>query len=183
MPIMTRGKAPVLVLGVGNALLRDDSVGLRLLSHLSTERDKWDGAVEFLDGGTQGLALLDRIAGRRALLILDAVKLGAVPGAVHVLREWRDCAARSSTAHESNVSELLAVSTLLGECPEQVAIVGIEPHRIVTGMELSDVVAQAVPSAVEAARGLLMGLTEAAAAASVKERKPVDSFGLMVIPF
>ena len=156
--------AGVLVLGVGNALLRDDGVGLRLLAELSS---KWNGEVEFLDGGTQGLALLGRIAGRRALLILDAVKLGAAAGAVHVLRDWQDCATRSSTAHESNVSELLAVSTLLGECPETVAIVGIEPQRIATGMELSDAVAQAVPSAIEAACGLLAELTGA--------RRPVDS--------
>src|SRR5271157_1480534 len=108
---MRRGKAPILVLGVGNALLRDDGVGLRLLSDLSREGLALDGEVEFLDGGTQGLALLDRIAGRHALLILDAVKLGAAPGAVHALREWRECGARSSTAHESNVSELLAVSS------------------------------------------------------------------------
>lgn len=158
---MTRGKAPVLVLGVGNAVLRDDGVGLRLLADLSPEWRHCGEEVEFVDGGTQGLALLDRIAGRRALVILDAVKLGAAPGAVHVLREWRDCAARSATAHESNVSELLAVSTLLGECPEKVAIVGIEPHRIETGLELSDLVAQSVPAALEAARRLLVELTEA----------------------
>lgn len=160
---MRRGKAPILVLGVGNALLRDDGVGLRLLSDLSREGLALDGEVEFLDGGTQGLALLDRIAGRHALLILDAVKLGAAPGAVHALREWREWGTRSSTAHESNVSELLAVSSLLGECPEQVAIVGIEPHRIATGTELSEIVVQALPPALEAARGLLVEFTEAAA--------------------
>jgi len=179
----TRGKAPVLVLGVGNALLRDDGVGLRLLADLSPEGRRWDAEIEFLDGGTQGLALLGRIAGRRALLILDALNLGAAPGTVHVLREWRDCAARSATAHESNVSELLAVSTLLGECPEKVAIVGIEPHRIATGMELSDPVARALPAALEAARGLLLELTEAAVPELERGRKPVDSFGPMVIPF
>jgi hydrogenase maturation protease len=177
-----RGKPPVLVLGVGNALLRDDGVGLRLLSDLSREWHTWDGEIEFLDGGTQGLALLDRIAGRRALLILDAVKLGAAPGAVHVLRGWRNGAARSSTAHESNVSELLAVATLLGECPEQVAIVGIEPDRIATGMELSEVVVKALPAAVEAARGLLLEFAETAAPEGERERNPVDSSGQMVIP-
>lgn len=180
---MARGKAPVLVLGVGNALLRDDGVGLRLLADLSRDGHAWHGEVEFLDGGTQGLALLDRIAGRRALLILDAVKLGAAPGTIHVLRRWRDRVARSSTSHESNVSELLAVSSLLGECPENVAIVGIEPHRIATGLELSDMVAQALPQAVEAARGLLGELAGPAAPDVERVHNPVDSFGPMVIPF
>jgi hydrogenase maturation protease len=171
----TRGKAPVLVLGVGNALLRDDGVGLRLLADLSPDGRSRGAEIEFLDGGTQGLALLGRIASRRALLILDAVNLGAASGTVHVLREWRDCAARSATAHESNVSELLAVSTLLGECPEKVAIVGIEPLRIATGMELSDLVAQALPRAIEAARGLLVKLTDAAVRNSKEGESPLTA--------
>ncbi|MGP8245014.1 MAG: hydrogenase maturation protease [Bryobacteraceae bacterium] len=184
--MIARGKPPVLALGVGNVLLRDDGAGLRLLSRLrsdlSREGRSWDGEVEFMDGGTQGMALLDRIAGRRALLILDAVKLGAAPGAVHVLRGRRIGATRSSTAHESNVSELLAVSTLLGECPERLAIVGIEPGRIATGMELSEMVARAVPAAVEAARELLLEFVAAAAPQVEREPKPVDSIGQMVIP-
>ena len=179
---MRQGKPPVLVMGVGNALLRDDGAGLRLLGDLEREWPEGSGEVEFLDGGTQGLALLDRIAGRRALLILDAVKLGAAPGAVHVLRDWRNSGARSTTAHESNVSELLAVSTLLGECPEQVTIVGIEPQLIRTGTELSEAVMQALPAAVEAAGAVLSAMAEIAAADGESERNSVDSSGQMVIP-
>jgi hydrogenase maturation protease len=165
------GKPPVLVLGVGNLLLRDDGAGLSLLSGLSREACAWGGTVEFLDGGTQGLALLDRIAGRGALLILDAVQLGAAPGTVHVMRDWRFGAARFSTAHESNVSELLAVSTLLGECPERVVIVGIEPCRIATGTKLSGVVEQALPAALEAARAALVNLAETSAAVPETQRE------------
>jgi hydrogenase maturation protease len=150
--------APVLVLGVGNSLLRDDGVGLRLLSELSRESGEWGGEVEFLDGGTQGLALLGRIAGRRGLLILDAVKTGAEPGAVHVLRSWRQVGERASTAHESNVSELLAVSALMGDCPEEVVIVGIEPGRIATGTELSEPVNGARGRALAVARDELLQL-------------------------
>jgi hydrogenase maturation protease len=153
-------------------LLGDDGAGLLLLSELSREADGWGREVEFLDGGTQGLALLDRIAGRHALLILDAVKLDAAPGAVHVLREWRRPAARSSTAHESNVTELLEASTLLGECPERVALVGIEPCRIATGMELSPPVARALARAAEATREVLAEFLSGY----------VDSLNRMVIP-
>ena len=62
---MTTGlvKAPILVLGVGNVLLGDDGAGLLLFSGLARPKDVSGRAVEFLDEGTQGLALLDRIAG------------------------------------------------------------------------------------------------------------------------
>jgi hydrogenase maturation protease len=143
---------PVLVLGVGNALLGDDGAGLLVLAELERGADKWGSQVEFLDGGTQGLALLGSIAGRRVLLVLDAVALGAEPGTVHVLRGWSHAGGRASTAHESNVAELLQTSMLLGECPQQVTVIGIEPARNATGMGLSDAVAKAVGEAVEAAR-------------------------------
>lgn len=144
-------RPPVLVFGVGNTLLRDDAVGLIVLSELERHQDKWGPDVEFLDGGTQGLALLDWLAGRDALLILDAVKLGAEPGTVHVLQKWDRAAVRASTAHESNVAELLEASALLGELPELVTIVGIEPQRVETGIGLSPAVRGAVSRAVEAA--------------------------------
>ena len=150
-------RPPVLVLGVGNALLGDDGAGLRVLAELERDAAHWAGQVEFLDGGTQGLALLDRIAGRRVLLVLDAVALGAEPGTVHALRGWKHEGERASTAHESNVAELLQASTLLGECPEQVTVIGIEPARIETGIGVSDAVAKAVGEAVEAARRELGG--------------------------
>jgi hydrogenase maturation protease len=152
----------VLVLGVGNALLGDDGAGLLVLAELQRDAGKWGDQVEFLDGGTQGLALLESIASRRALLVLDAVALGAEPGTVHVLRGWSHAGERASTAHESNVAELLQASTLLGECPEQVTVIGIEPARIETGIGVSEAVARAVGEAVEAARRELAGAADIA---------------------
>ncbi len=156
---MTDGSVePVLVLGLGNLLLGDDAVGLRVLEELSPAPE----GVEFVDGGTQGLALLGRLEQRRAIVILDAVGVGEPPGTVHLLRGaeidgFR--AARASTAHEGSALELLAVAQLLGilKCP--VMVVGIEPARVATGIGLSDGVEAAMPGAVERARAILGGLT------------------------
>jgi hypothetical protein len=41
---------------------------------------------------------------------------------------------------------------LLGECPEQVTVIGIEPARIATGIGVSDAVGKALGEAVEATR-------------------------------
>jgi len=147
---MTAGCPEVLVLGLGNPLLGDDGAGLALLEAVSAAR-AWDGRVEFLDGGTQGLALLHRLSGRRALVILDAVSSGALPGGVHVIRDWHRFAGRSSTAHEGNAAELLVAATLVGDCPERVVIVGIEPLHVRTGIGLSGPVQRALSPALEAA--------------------------------
>ena len=149
---MTAGsveRAPILVLAVGNQLLSDDGVGLVLMEELERDAKQWEDRVEFLDGGTQGLALLGYISGRQALLILDAVALGGTPGTVHVLNAARlpACIPASSSAHESSAVELIRYAELLGDLPEQTAIVGIEPAAVATGVGLSDAVAAAIPEA------------------------------------
>jgi hydrogenase maturation protease len=142
----------VLLLGVGNPLLGDDGVGLALLEELTAVPEP---GVEYVDGGTQGLALLGRIAGKRALLIVDAVKTGAAPGTVHALQgtaAMERAGRGATTAHETNAGELLAAAALLGVAPAEIAIVGVEPERLQIGMGLTDAVRRALPEAAARAR-------------------------------
>ena len=146
---------PILVLGLGNTLLGDDALGVELVGEL--EREISDPGVEFLDGGTQGMALLGHLAERREIIVLDAVALGHPPGTLHILSrgEVLGLGAASSTAHDGNAGELLRASLLLGDLPERVAVIGIEPARVRTGIGLSGEVRRAVPAALEAARASL----------------------------
>ena len=155
------GPVPVLVLGLGNMLLSDDGVGPALLEQLAKLESRWDGQVEFLDGGTQGLALLGHLSGRRALIIVDALKTGAPPGTVHrlTLPELRELSpGRASSGHESNAGELLAAAQLLDELPEQLFVVGVEPEKTTTGFGLSPAVQEALPSASDQVACLLSQL-------------------------
>jgi len=150
-------RAPTLVLGLGNLLLSDDGVGLRLLKDLLNEFGETD-AVDFVDGGTQGLALLGFLADRPNVVILDAVCLGAPPGTVHVLGEAEIeqlQARRSGTAHEGNGLEVLAMARLLRQAPGHVVVVGVEPEYVRTGTGLSPTVESALPQALAAARRVL----------------------------
>lgn len=152
--------APVLVLGLGNQLLGDDGAGLRMLDALMEEFPPHD-AVEFLDGGTQGLALTGFLAGREAILVLDAMALGNAPGTVHILwgeELWRIRAQRATTAHEGNALELFATARMLGYRWAEVAAVGIEPRNIRTGIGLTAEVESALGEAVLKARKILDGM-------------------------
>jgi hydrogenase maturation protease len=149
-------------LGLGNLLLTDDGAGLRLLRDLRREVGE-TGAIDFVDGGTQGLALLGYLADRREVVILDAVSLGAPPGTVHVLGEPEIAQLRArhaATAHEGNGLEILAMAQLLGEAPGHVTVVGIEPAEVRTGVELSRAVESALPEALAAARRVLAEIGE-----------------------
>jgi len=156
----SRPPSPVLVLGLGNPLLRDDGVGLAILESLRRQPGEEGSGAEFLDGGTQGLNLLACLEGRRTLILLDALQLGKEPGAVSVLdaRQVAEIGApRAATAHEGNAGELLAAAALLGELPEQVFLVGIEPQKLTAGVGLSPLVEAAVPEAAARARELITG--------------------------
>jgi hypothetical protein len=79
----------VLVLSIGNPLLGDDGVGLRLLDVVSRRHPPDDLRVEFLDGGTRGLAMLRHISGRAALVILADLP---IPRLDDSLRRILNCA-------------------------------------------------------------------------------------------
>jgi len=148
-PLRQPSSPPVLVLGLGNVLLGDDGIGPELLRLV---RDKFIQVpqVECIDGGTQGLALLGYLAGRTTLVLLDAFAAGKPPGEVTILNKSEITAANArhaTTAHEGNASELLAVAQLLGELPDQVILVGIEPENVRTQLGLSPKVAAALPAA------------------------------------
>jgi hydrogenase maturation protease len=152
--------APLLVLGVGNALLTDDAAGLVMLEELARDAGN-DDAVEYVDGGTQGLALMGWLSGRKALVLLDAVSLGSAPGTLHVLRfPFVHPMPRATTAHEGSGAELLRFAALLGELPEQAWIIGIEAGSVRTGIGLSAAVTAAIPRAVTAVRGLISNLKQ-----------------------
>jgi len=159
-PTQSQGRAPILVLGLGNLLLTDDAVGLMLLDQLQKLRD-WGEAVEFLDGGTRGIVLLGYLEQRQALLVLDAIALGDPPGTVRVIEGYENflhMASAPGSAHEGNALQLLQSAYIIGMAPLKVAVVGVAPEELETKIGLSNVVQRAVPEALQAAHRLLSGM-------------------------
>jgi hydrogenase maturation protease len=153
-------RVPVLVLGLGNLLLRDDGVGLELLRELRHQYEN-NPYVEFVDGGTQGIALLGHVSGRRAMLLLDACTVDAEPGSVTVLREpLEELTSPGITAHGANASGLLSSASLLRDLPAEVVLVGVSPAELHTGVGLSEPVRRAIPEAIEMAAKILEEMLE-----------------------
>jgi len=74
-------KKPVLILGVGNLLLKDEGVGVHVAQRMMAMDLPPD--VEVMDGATEGYNLLDCIDGREKVVIVDTVKGGHAPGTVY----------------------------------------------------------------------------------------------------
>ena len=146
----------IVVLGVGNSLLTDDGAGIHALERFSTGNT--DDDVFCLDGGTVGLALLDRLSDLDGLLVLDAMKLGARAGTVVVLTgEEMDAYLRNQhgSVHEVGLSDLMYEHRLRGDLPVKRALIGIEPQEMGWGTWPTPAVAAALPQAAAAAHKIL----------------------------
>lgn len=141
----------VLVLGVGNILLRDEGLGVRAIEELERAYTFAPG-VELVDGGTCGLELLDNLKGRDLLLIIDAMRNGGPPGSVYRLSD-REVPAHFHTRitpHQLGISDLLATLGLMEALPARLVLFGVEPADLSTGLGLSAPVAQALDRVVAA---------------------------------
>ncbi|WP_322747997.1 MULTISPECIES: HyaD/HybD family hydrogenase maturation endopeptidase [unclassified Frankia] len=147
--------APVLVLGIGNELLGDDGVGVVAARRLAAVPNP---GVEVLDGGTLGLMLMPYLAGRRAVLVLDAVSSAqGRPGDVIVIGDGdvRRGHGVRATAHDVGLVDALSAAELAGCAPRHVALVGIVPESIADRWGLSPLVESRVTAMIAAARTIL----------------------------
>jgi len=128
----------MLVLGVGNVLLEDEGLGVRALEILQ-QRYQTPPGLEWLDGGTTGMGLLDVISDCDHLLVLDAVQTGAPPGTL--VRMTNDEVpvyfGLRITPHQLGLSDVLATLELTGEQPESVTVLGLVPDSMDLSLELS----------------------------------------------
>ncbi|MGC8874809.1 MAG: hydrogenase maturation protease [Chloroflexia bacterium] len=135
---MSRERAPVLILGLGNPWWRDDGVGPAAVEALG--RHPLPPGVELLDGGTGGLALLDCIAGREHLLVIDAADLEEAPGTVRrILLEEAVLQRNDGTLsfHQAGLAEVLDLARRLDLAPRNVYLFVVQPARLEPGQGLS----------------------------------------------
>ena len=144
------------IVGIGNNLLTDDGAGIHALEQIALENA--DDDLACIDGGTVGLALLDRLSDLDGLIALDAMILGKEPGSVTVLQgEAMDAHLRNQrgSVHEVGLSDLMDALRLRGELPIHRALIGIEPADMNWGTEPTAPVAAAVPEAASIAQRLV----------------------------
>lgn len=142
-------RARTLVLGLGNILLSDEGVGVRAVEELARQ-DPLPPDVEVLDGGTSGMDLLDQIAGRAHLIVIDAVRTGRPPASVVRLAGEEVPAFFSSrlSPHQLGLSDVLAVLRLMDAAPARITVIGVEPVCLDLDLELSPAVAARLPEVV-----------------------------------
>ena len=149
----------ILLLGLGNILMRDDGVGIHALKALEPWPWSCPGViVRARDGGTLGLSLLPEVQDSDSLIVLDATHFGGAPGSVKTFEGAemdRQLSGTRHSVHELALADLLAAAEFMGGRPSRRALIGVQPESIDWGLTPTDAVAGALPEVLASARELV----------------------------
>ena len=109
----------VLVMGIGNVLMKDEGVGCRVVEEL-VARYEFPDNVEVTDSGTMGMMILNLFRDRDFVLVIDAVD-GTDHPAGTVVRLSPDAIAPNSvmhSLHDIRFIDVLEAAELIGIRPD-----------------------------------------------------------------
>ena len=125
-------KPHIVVLGIGNVLWADEGFGVRCVEQLQ-QRYELPAHVQLIDGGTQGLYLIQHVQDADALLIFDAIDYGLPPGTLQIVRNDevpQYLGAKKMSLHQTGFQEVLALARLTGHYPQQLILIGCQPEHL-----------------------------------------------------
>lgn len=149
----------VLVIGLGNPLIADDSVGLRVAQAIAFElrdRDNVDVTQDYWGG----LRLMERMIGYDAAIVVDAICTGAAPGTIHHLTVNMMATQKSASAHDVDLPTALAFGRQAGArlpADENIRLVGVEAEDVIN---FSEQCTPAVDAATQPAAAQVLGLLD-----------------------
>ncbi|WP_374336039.1 HyaD/HybD family hydrogenase maturation endopeptidase, partial [Methyloversatilis sp.] len=126
----------VVVLGIGNVLWADEGFGVRCVEALQQRwefPDEGGPGVQLIDGGTQGLYLVQHVQAADCLLIFDAIDYGLEPGTLKCIANDdvpRFMGAKKMSLHQTGFQEVLMLAQLTGHYPREVLLVGCQPEEL-----------------------------------------------------
>ncbi len=140
-----------LILGIGNPLMSDEGIGIEAVKIL-LDRYKFSENVEIIDGGTQGLELLQYFENVKNLIIIDAVYTSKRKAGEIVVIQKENIKYYLKTkmsVHDIGLEDIISALDLIGQVPENMVIIGIIPEKIELQVGLSETVKQSMENLVE----------------------------------
>ncbi len=143
----------ILVLGVGNSILKDEGFGVKVVEELEARREELGipSYVDIVDGATLGLDLLYYIGGRDKVIMLDVVNAGEPAGTLFrfTAQDIKTKVLTKVSMHQVTLFDVLTMAELSGRMPAEAIIIGIQPAEIEWGLELTPTIAAQIPRVIE----------------------------------
>lgn len=142
----------ICVLGLGNLMRTDDAIGMMAVCALAEGKEPAED-ITYEEGGTLGLDLMHVLRGVTHLLALDAVDVAGEPGTlVRFEKDELGSIPAGKSAHLLGFSDLIGVLKLMGDEPQEIVLLGVQPKSTGWGTELTDEVQQALPELLRASQ-------------------------------
>lgn len=122
----------VLILGIGNLLWADEGFGVRAVEYLHAHY-RFPDNVQLLDGGTQGIYLVQHVEEAEVLVVFDAIDYGLEPGTLKRVEDDevpRFMGAKKMSLHQTGFQEVLAMAQLLDRYPKHLLLIGVQPVEL-----------------------------------------------------
>jgi len=124
------GSTPsVLLLGIGNVLWADEGFGVRTVEAIHRNYE-FPGNVVLMDGGTQGIYLIQHVRVADILIVFDAIDYGLAPGTLKLVEGDEVpnfMAAKKMSLHQTGFQEVLAMAEMLDGFPQHLLLIGVQP--------------------------------------------------------
>jgi hydrogenase maturation protease len=143
-------KPKVVVIGIGNLLMQDDSIGVRAVHSLRQLKLPENINLEIIDGGNAPdlSVFIDCVVDK--LVIIDAVQANGVPGTIYrFTADSIDEGYDFASGHDLSIRQSLAMMQLTGNKPIETVIIGVEPEKIGGGDKLTPKLEQTLPEIVK----------------------------------
>ena len=122
----------VLVLGIGNLLWADEGFGVRAVEELHANYE-FPENVRVMDGGTQGIYLVQYIREADILIVFDAVDYGLPPATMKLVEGDevpKFLGAKKISLHQTGFQEVLAMAEMMGDYPAHLLLIGVQPVEL-----------------------------------------------------
>ena len=134
----------MIILGIGNVLQKDDGLGVYAASYLH-ENYTFSPEITIINGGVEGINLLNIFMENDHIVILDSIELDDTPASIYALpaQELGGYGLNSGGAHEIGVIQCLDMLELQGLKIPKTMLIGIIPQHVTFDIALSDTIKEA----------------------------------------
>lgn len=121
----------VAVVGLGNILMGDDGVGVRVIEELGRTQ-KLPRNITLIEAETAGISILPQLDEVDAVILVDAVDFEGGYGDVKVYTDFEIGIERPTpvSMHEAGIKDMLSLLRLKSSSLPRIVLVGIKPKNI-----------------------------------------------------
>jgi hydrogenase maturation protease len=137
----------MVIIGIGNVLQKDDGLGVYAASYLN-ENYSFSEEIQIINGGVEGIHLLNVLEENDHVVILDCLQLRDAPASIYAIpaKEISGYGLNNGGAHEIGILQCMDMLELQGKKIPEAIVLGVVPAQVTFAFGLSDELTDAFES-------------------------------------